>query len=287
MRLTRENFDRARNYVMENGRPLEQSLFRYVFEDGTRADVLQALAQHQAPTGGFFGMGEGPSDTPSPIGSTVAFQHLTDINASSDDAIVQGGIRYFIDTYNSTHEAWPQLEGDNRYFENDLPWNWGNPGAEIVGYLWRFKDLVPEEFLAHVTDVASARLREVKGPVSPFAGLCFLRCASFIDEPHREEIIRKVANSVAHHNLERDHSTWEDSYFVKPYWHAMTPSSPLRGLLKEEIDWCLDFDIRTQESDGSARLTFHVEGPDRMIWKSVWTLESLRVHKAYNRIEGI
>jgi len=175
---------------------------------------------------------------------------------------------------------------DDGYLEKDLDWAWGNPGAEIVGYLWRYRELVPPEFLAHVTSVAMAHFRGIEGHVSTFCDLCFLRCANFIDEMYREEIIQKLIATVAHHNLERDHSKWESTYFVKPYWYAMTPDSPLHPVLKEEIEYCLDFDIRTQEEDGSAYLTCPVTGVGRTIWKSVWTLESLRVLKAYGRIEG-
>lgn len=47
-----------------------------------------------------------------------------------------------------------------------------------------------------------------------------------------------------------------------------------------------DGDDDHRETDGRMRPTFHVEGVNKIIWKSIWTLESLRVLKAYNRIEG-
>ena len=115
---------------------------------------------------------------------------------------------------------------------------------------------------------------------------CFLRCADFIPEPYHGEIIQGIANGIAQHNLERDYTRWKHGYFVKPYWYARTPDSSLYLVLKDEIERCLDFDIQTQEPDGSARLTFRVEGEARNIWKSVWTLESLRMLQAYGRIEG-
>ncbi len=107
------------------------------------------------------------------------------------------GVQYFIDTYDYEHEAWPQKENDASYFEKDLPWNWGNPGAEIIGYLWQHRELVDEEFLGLVTDIAMRHLRQIEDRVSAFADLCFLRCARFIDKQYRNEIIQKIAARVA------------------------------------------------------------------------------------------
>jgi hypothetical protein len=287
MKLTQNNFARARAYMEQHGRPLEQSLFRWVFDSGSTAAVYDELAKHQASNGGFFGMGEGPNDAPSPMGSTVAFQYLTDIRAPASYVIVQRGIQYFIDTYDHEYEGWPQTIPDDGYLEKDLHWCWGNPGGEILGYLWCYRELVPREFLTHVTDVAMTHFRGITSHVSTFCDICFLRCARSIDPQYKDEIIQKLIETVSHHNLERDHAKWETGYFVKPYWYAMTPASPLHPVLKDEIEYCLDFDIRTQAADGSAYLTFNVTGQDQVIWKSVWTLESLRVLKAYGRIEGV
>ena len=53
------NFLRARDYLSDHGRPLEQALFRYHFEGGISEAVLAVLEQHQSADGGFAGMGEG------------------------------------------------------------------------------------------------------------------------------------------------------------------------------------------------------------------------------------
>ena len=101
-----------------------------------------------------------------------------------------------------------------------------------------------------------------------------------------DEIIQVIAGGIAQQHLERNYAKWHHGYFVKPYWYARTPGSPLYPMLKDDIERSLDFDIATQEADGSAHLTFRVEGEARDIWRSVWTLESLRILKAYGRIEG-
>jgi hypothetical protein len=266
MRLTKSNFDRAKAYLMHKGRPLEQCLFQWQFENGPQSTVLDALTRHQAANGGFFGMGEGPNESPSPMGSTVAFQYLTDVGAKSDCKVVEQGIQYFIDTYDHAYDAWPQTVPDDGFLEETMHSEWGNPGAEIVGYLWRYKELVEQDFLEYVTNVAMSKLQDPQGHVSTFADMCYLRCSQFIDNSNSDEIIQKLIHTVTNCNLERDHSKWDAGYFVKPYWYAMTPDSPLYPAIREEIDACLDFDIRTQTEDGSAFLTFSVDGIDQEIW---------------------
>jgi len=286
MELTPEQFARARDYLMRCGRPLEQALFRRFFEAGATDDVLSALEGHQTDCGGFLDMGEGGPDGPSPIGSTVAFQHLVDIGAAADCSMVQRGIDYFLSTYDHEHNVWPQAEETPEYFERALPRHWGNPSAEIVGYLWRYRVLAPEDFLVHVTDVAMGNLRALALPVPGFSDLCFLRAAKFMLPRHGEEIIEKIAAGV-HSNLQLDHRKWDTSYFIKPYWYAMTPEQPLYGPLKDEVEACLDFEIASQEPAGSFRLTFTLTDQGERTWRSIWTLEALRALKAHGRIEGV
>ena len=67
MKLTQATFERARQFLMTKGRPLEQTLFRHFFESGSVEDVLDALAQHQTDNGDFIEMGEGGIDGPTPL----------------------------------------------------------------------------------------------------------------------------------------------------------------------------------------------------------------------------
>jgi hypothetical protein len=171
------------------------------------------------------------------------------------------------------------------YASDRLPHTWGNPSAEIVGYLLAFESLVPDAFRERVLGLALANLRHAPPPIHEFADLCFLRLARFADPELRAEILDKVGAGVLD-NLQLDHARWHGGYFMKPYWFAMSPSEPLHDLLCHEIDACLDWEIETQEADGSFRLTWKIEGYGRKVWSSVWTLEVLKVLAAYGRIES-
>lgn len=47
------NEHQARNFVYRNARPLELARWKYLFEGGSREEVLTALASYQNDDGGF------------------------------------------------------------------------------------------------------------------------------------------------------------------------------------------------------------------------------------------
>lgn len=283
VKLSRQSFDRAREFLMTCGRRLERALFLHLFESGSREDCLTALAEHQTSSGGFREM-KGAIES-SPIGAIVAFQHLVDLEATADHPLVRGGVEYFLHAVDHEHEFWPPREKLPDPITNHLPDRWGNPSAEIVGYLWKYRELVPESFLEYATELALRNLRRIPAPIFEFADICFLRLADHIDPSYdHDEIIRKVGDGVMG-NLQLDHAKWDTGYFVKPFYYALSPDAPLYPMVRAEVQACLDWEVRTQEEDGSFKLTWNAKGLRRKNWKSVWTLEVLRVLRSYGRIE--
>jgi hypothetical protein len=51
--LTKEAFERGKEFVHREARPLDQRLFELSFENGSREAVFDALASYQNEDGGF------------------------------------------------------------------------------------------------------------------------------------------------------------------------------------------------------------------------------------------
>jgi hypothetical protein len=51
--LTQNQFRKARDFLLREGRPLEQQLFRHYFEQSDVEGVLRELNAYQMPDGGF------------------------------------------------------------------------------------------------------------------------------------------------------------------------------------------------------------------------------------------
>lgn len=47
------NYNQARNFIYKNARPLDIARWKYLFEGGSKEDVLTALAIYQNKDGGF------------------------------------------------------------------------------------------------------------------------------------------------------------------------------------------------------------------------------------------
>ena len=52
-KLTQPAFQRAKNFIMDQGRALDQRRFEFHFEDGSADAVFAALAPYQNDDGGF------------------------------------------------------------------------------------------------------------------------------------------------------------------------------------------------------------------------------------------
>ena len=92
--LTSDSFDKARTFVMGQGRELERRLLSYYFDDGTPTAVLDELAGYQNQDGGFGNGLEPDLQLPdsSVITTTIALRILREVKATSNDEIVQKGL---------------------------------------------------------------------------------------------------------------------------------------------------------------------------------------------------
>ena len=76
------NYELARNFVYRNARPLDMARWKYMFENGSKEDVLNALIAYQNEDGGF-GHGLEPdywNPDSSPIQTEVATEIIKEIN---------------------------------------------------------------------------------------------------------------------------------------------------------------------------------------------------------------
>ena len=56
LKLKKENFIKAQNYVFANGDDINRAWFRYLFEDNNTDAFLNVLAKYQYESGGFGGI---------------------------------------------------------------------------------------------------------------------------------------------------------------------------------------------------------------------------------------
>jgi hypothetical protein len=304
LKLSKEAFGKASEYIKKSGQKIDIALFEYYFEDGPREKVLEEIKEYGNEDGGF-GKGIEPDFNlalSSPMGTTIAFQYFRKVNATSDSEIVQKGITYFINTFDENKKIWhavPQEVNNEphapwwHYNEKDgrcaVEHCFANPSAEILGYLHEYSDLVPVDFLNMMTKIAIEELLSKPDNLEMHEMLCYIRMCEKLSCNEKEIVLNKLRKSVRN-TVELNPSNWE-GYGAKPLSIVDSPDSPLIDLVKEEIELNLDYEIGKQNTEGFWAPNWAWGQYEdawefaREKWSGRITVENLIKFKKFNRIE--
>ena len=203
--LTQAAFKSAKNFIMDQGRALDQKRFEFHFEAGSANAVLAALASYQNDDGGFGNSLEPDIRTSasSAIATTVGFQLLREIRAPAGHALVRRGIEYFVTTYDESRQVWPIIPPEVEKAPH-APWGnyessaetFGqfivNPRAEIVGYLHEFSDGVPTKLLKPLAATVMKHLNSPPDEMEMHDILCLARLAETEALPNRDKVWEKL-----------------------------------------------------------------------------------------------
>jgi hypothetical protein len=307
MRLSREGQERARQFLFEQGRPLERALYGYYFGESSLENILSELVAYQNPDGGCGYALEPDVRLPgsSVLATTIAFQILRELRVGAGHPLVQGAIRYLLDTYEARHGAWPIVpEGVNRAprapwwgYGGDEPSWWegclNNPRPEVVGYLYDYALLVPREFLADLFEAVIARLDVVAETMEMHDLLCYARFARSraLPEDTRARVLGTLSSAVDR-LVAREPADW-DTYGLKPLTLVDSPDSPFAGMLADEVARNLDYEIERQGEDGAwaPNWSWGDAYPEawqdaKREWSGVITLETLRRLQSFGRLQA-
>lgn len=283
-----DRLEKARDFILRNARLLERRRFEVLFEGGSNASVVQALAPYQNRDGGFGAALEPDKRVPDsqPQDVEIAFHILDEVDALSGDLVrracdwldsvttADGGVPYALPSVNDyPHTFWWAVK------ETEPPANL-NPTAAILGLLlkhgvdhpwvaraagfcWRaieatetteFHDLIPMiTFLEHAPDDARAG-RELD------------RIAARIGRPGVVEMDPDA-----------------QGYLMKPLDWAPTPASFCRKLFSDAVIAAhLEALAKRQEADGGWPISWDAVGPGALQeWRGMRTIAALQTLRAY------
>jgi hypothetical protein len=305
--LSREAFGKAVAYLRGEARPLEQALYEYHFEDGSRTNVLAALATYQNTDGGFGHALDPDLRTPasSVIATTIALGILREIGATEDTPGLPAALTYLMDSYDVASERWPIVPPAVEdaphapwwtYAESEETFHhfWANPRAAVVSYLWQFRRLVPSPFVESALESLFNEFMSYPQHMEMHDLLCFvdlLQTPGLPEETYQgllDKLLRVLPRTVI-----LDAEQWGD-YNLKPIDVASTPDSPLATAFEPALlDRNLDYEIERQPADGVWGPSWSWDFVDANAWaaaereyKGVLTLRRLKTLRAFGRIEG-
>lgn len=298
--LSKQSFEAAQHWLIEQGRTLEHTLFSWRFEGGSVESVLEALAAYQNTDGGYGHRLEPDhtDDGSTVLNTTIALGLHRLLGTASGHEQIEGAIAYLLNQYRPEDKAWlirspvlPGADGPPWFMaesEHALMTAFGgcriNPSAEVLGYLFEHAVHVPAAMLESlVEEVGEAVL-----PESVELGHHDLMCAAQLlgakglSEVLKSKLRDKLMVAMPE-GIETDPEKW-GGYVLRPTQIIDGPDHVLATSVPQSaIDADLDFEAGRQNEDG-AWLPFwgwseSSEGwpAAERAWKSVLTERTLRV----------
>ncbi|OCA90337.1 hypothetical protein A8F94_00055 [Bacillus sp. FJAT-27225] len=158
-----------------------------------------------------------------------------------------------------------------------------------MGYLYEYSELVPGDFQREVTENAIAKMSSIHTSDEPrqfyfLEALSLLRLAIRTEEPYQSIILNQLEKDIDE-IIETDSDKWATTYCAKPFFFAHSPESPLYLPIKEFVISSLENEIKTQAEDGHFILNWNCDEESAKVWKSIWTMDVLKVLYHHGMIE--
>ncbi len=267
------DFEKARNYVYKNARPLDFARWKYLFENGSKEDVLSTLATYQNEDGGFGHALEPDCWNPnsSPIQTWVAARIIHEIDLEEKNhPVVKGILDYLASGADFDSHVWAYSLPSNDKHPHAPWWSFDpssevtyNPTASLVGFILKFADrnsqlfergaLLAQEAYAHF------KLRhplEEMHTVANYVELYEYLKSSFIIDLINMEEFKKLLHTQIQHVLTHDTSRWAVDYVCKPSLFINSKSSDFYLANMYTCYYECEFIAKTQEPDGTWAVTW-------------------------------
>jgi hypothetical protein len=302
--LLTENYQKAREYILTAGRPLEQAMFCLRFEDGSVEDVIDALAAFQNPDGGFGNALESDLRMPdsSVIATTVGMQIIRRLKLPGIHPMVDAAVSYLARSYDPGLGKWPAVTPAANQYPHAPWWEYDatrqasmaettvNPSVEVVGYLTAYPDHAGRSFIENTTAQAILYLNRIPDSMGMHDFLCYQRLASELSGPRRQRIIERLRKALPA-VICLEPNDWS-GYVAMPLYLAGSPDSPFADLVPDGLQANLDYMIENQNRDGSwsPNWSWYGSFPEAWTqaeqeWKAKLTLITLEWLRNFSRLE--
>ena len=261
-------FEKAKQFIYENARPLDFARWQYHFENGDKENVLRALSAYQNPDGGFGHALEPDAWNPnsSPIQTWTATEILHEIAFDDPEhPLIKGILAYLESGENFNGYLWYNTIKSNNEYPH-APW-WHtesdstchtdyNPTACLAGFIIRFADRNSDLFRLGcvIAQEAVAQLFAGERQNDMHTTLCYIRLAEYCEEAEafdifdiqklKSQLLIAVKNQV---NVDE----WETSYACKPSQFLSSQNSDFCCAIEDVAEYECDFIEKTQLADGS------------------------------------
>jgi len=303
-KLSKTLYKQLNNYMCTDARPLEKSIFNYYFNDSSGDDILSSLEAFQNSDGGF-GKGIEPDFKliqSSPMATSIGLRYLSNLdNCDKAQNMIVKAVEYLEATFDSNRNGWYSVPSNvNNYphapwweFRDDInmtviDYSWGNPTAELIGYLYKYKEYLNNLDIYSLKSYAITSLNKRTEFNSEHEIISYIHMYNALGEECSSQIVDTLKLAVSK-LVNLNQSEWIN-YVPTPLKFINFDSKNYFGIEYKFIDQNLDYLIDRLEEDGKILPTWqwdkYLEEWEiaKIEWMGILTLESLLSLLKFNRI---
>ena len=303
-KLSKTLFEQLNNYMNTDARPLEKSIFNYYFNDSSGDAILDSLEAFQNTDGGF-GKGIEPDFKlikSSPMATAIGLRYLSKLdNNDRAQNMIAKAVEYLETTFDSNRNGWYSVPSIvNNYphapwweFRNDInmtviDYSWGNPTAELIGCVYKYKKYLNNLDIYSLRNYAITNLNKRTEFNSEHEIISYIHMYNTLDEEFSSQIVDTLKLAVSK-LVNINQSEWIN-YVPTPLKFINLDSKNFFGIECKLIDQNLDYLIDRLEEDGKILPTWqwdkYLEEWEiaKIEWMGILTLEALLSLLKFNRI---
>jgi hypothetical protein len=297
MKLSKDGFFKAKDFILTNARMIERRLFEFHFENGTSEGVFHAVYAYRNSDGGF-GHGMEP-DTASPesqpLFSIMALETLDEVGYLTKEIILNDFMPYF-ESITTEKGGIPWMFRPKstypceEHFKKVKEWSALSTTAPLLGILEEYKINIP--WMKKAEQFVWSEFERIKDK-HIFCYLCVPRWLTFLKYTKSQYKAKKTINDLKNWISNKgiiceDKSDEGWGLYGKPHSlnYAHSSDSILYSLFtKETIESDLKELINRQKNDGRWDTWYGISEGTKLEWAGIQTLWALKTLKNYNKIE--
>jgi len=296
MKLSKDSYLKARDFILINARMIERRLFQFHFENDSPEGVFHAVYAYRNPDGGF-GHGMEP-DTASPesqpLFSIMALETLDEVGYLTKKIILNDFMPYF-ESITTVKGGIPWMFRPKstypceEHFKTIKEWGALSTTAPLLGILEKYKIDIP--WMTKAEQFVWSEFERIKDK-HVFCYLCVPRWLTFLKHTKSQDKAKKTIKNLKNWILAdgvicKDKSDDGWGLYGKPHSLNYNPSSEsiLYSLFsKETIESDLKELINRQKNDGRWDTWYGISQGTKLEWAGIQTLWALKTLKNYDKI---
>ena len=288
-------FEKSKKFVYQNARPIDLARWKYIFEKGSKYDVIDALKNYQNEDGGFgYGLEKDYlNPNSSPIQTWVATEILNEINFNDKNSSIIAGIIKYLSSgkdFNQKKMQWENTIPSNNDYPHAIWWSYDlnngleykyNPTASLIGFYLKYANET-DEFYNTAINIVKDAYKWWRSSIpyrEQHVTKCFINLYNYLCEVKKEiinlnEFKEKLINQVKY-EIDSDLNGWEMDYVCMPHDFIEDKTSFLYSTNLESINKECKFIIDHQLIDGSFRIPWewYTEYKEFEISRNWWKVE--------------